>query len=50
MTRYRFPPFPLPLGWDGDGKGVRLVGHQVSGFPVVPASPKGGERRELEVG
>lgn len=50
MSQYSFPLLPVPLGWDGNGKGSERTGCLVIGFPVVPASPKGGERREQEVG
>lgn len=50
MSRYRFPPCPVPLGRFGDGEGVRLAGYQASSFPIAPASPKGVWRREQEVG
>lgn len=50
MSRYGFPPLPLHLGWDGNGKGCERTRDLAFGLPVVPASPKGGELRELEVG
>lgn len=50
MSRYSFPALPSPLGWDGNGKGNERTGYLVTGFPVVPATPKGEARRGLEVG
>lgn len=50
MIRYSSPLLPSPLGWDGNGKGSGRTEYLIIGFPVVPASPKGGGRRELEVG
>lgn len=50
MSRYSFPALPSPLGWDGNGKGSERTGYLIIGFPVVPASPKGGGLRELEMG
>lgn len=40
MSRYHFPPLPVPLGWDGNGKGVRL-GIKRAAFPLFPLPLKG---------
>ncbi len=50
MSRYRFPPFPAPLGRDGNGTGSGRTAYPEIGFPVDPASPKWGWHRELGVG
>jgi len=47
MSRYSFPPFPVPLGRFGDGEEGRLAGYQANSFPIAPASPKGGWRQEV---